>query len=118
MYYICTLTMKYISLYYILLSFSSFSGQPKESIPKATMLCTYMIIATSIVIVLVTCSTVDISTARTSRFPLLYGYSALFGGAHESRMFHFLLLPPGYIMSSGFQFAYSRFLLFNILILK
>jgi hypothetical protein len=105
-----------INIIFVLLSSFCF-GQPKQSIPKATMYCTYFIITISFVVVLVACSTVDIATIRTQQFPLAYGFSSLLGTA-TSPKFLFLLLPPGYLMASGYQFAFSRLLLCTILFIE
>ena len=83
------------------------SVQPKQSIPKATMCCTYVVLAISIVVVLVTCSTTSIDVLVEQDFPLILGYRALFG-TDDNRNLRIVLIPPMYLMSSSFQLAYSR----------
>jgi hypothetical protein len=80
--------------------------QPKESIPKATMMCIYVVILTSIGVVLVTCAIVGIDTLLEDNFALQHGYQTLLNTNSD---LSFVLLPPLYLMSSAVNFAYSRY---------
>lgn len=71
------------------------------------MCCTYVVLAISIVVVLITCSTTSIDVLVEQDFPLILGYHAIFG-TDDNKNFRIVLIPPMYLMSSSFQLAYSR----------